>query len=73
MLKQLGSRGVLRSGTTGLQVVLGPVADQVAGEIRAALRSGAGDSGAADSGGGVPVPEVSMRQRCSRHWVAAAT
>jgi PTS system N-acetylglucosamine-specific IIC component len=41
MLKQLGSRGVLRSGTTGLQVVLGPVADQVAGEIRAALRSGA--------------------------------
>jgi PTS system N-acetylglucosamine-specific IIC component len=41
MLKQLGSRGVLRSGATGLQVVLGPVADQVAGEIRAALRSGA--------------------------------
>jgi PTS system N-acetylglucosamine-specific IIC component len=41
MLKRLGSRGVLRSGTTGLQVVLGPVADQVAGEIRAALRSGA--------------------------------
>jgi PTS system N-acetylglucosamine-specific IIC component len=40
MLKQLGSRGVLRSGTTGLQVVLGPVADQVAGEIRTALRSG---------------------------------
>ena len=40
-LKQLGSRGVLRSGATGLQVVLGPVADQVAGEIRAALRSGA--------------------------------
>jgi N-acetylglucosamine PTS system EIICBA or EIICB component len=41
MLKQLGSRGVLRSATTGLQVVLGPVADQVAGEIRDALRSGA--------------------------------
>jgi PTS system N-acetylglucosamine-specific IIC component len=40
-LKQLGSRGVLRSGTTGLQVVLGPVADQVAGEIRTAMRSGA--------------------------------
>jgi PTS system N-acetylglucosamine-specific IIC component len=39
MLKQLGSRGLLRSGTAGLQVVLGPVADQVAGEIRAALRS----------------------------------
>jgi N-acetylglucosamine PTS system EIICBA or EIICB component len=47
MLRKLGSRGVLRSGTTGLQVVLGPVADQVAGEIRAALRSGALGFGAA--------------------------
>jgi N-acetylglucosamine PTS system EIICBA or EIICB component len=46
MLKKLGSRGVLRSGSTGLQVVLGPVADQVAGEIRAALRSGAFSFGA---------------------------
>jgi PTS system N-acetylglucosamine-specific IIC component len=40
-LKQLGSRGLLRSSTTGLQVVLGPIADQVAGEIRDALRGGA--------------------------------
>jgi PTS system N-acetylglucosamine-specific IIC component len=38
-LKRLGSRGVLRASTTGLQVVLGPIADQVAGEIRDALRS----------------------------------
>jgi PTS system N-acetylglucosamine-specific IIC component len=49
MLKQLGSRGLLRSGPTGLQVVLGPVADQVAGEIRAALRSGTPASSAAVS------------------------
>jgi N-acetylglucosamine PTS system EIICBA or EIICB component len=41
-LKGLGSRGLLRSGTTGLQVVLGPIADQVAGEIRDAVRAGAG-------------------------------
>jgi len=40
-LKRLGSRGLLRSSTTGLQVVLGPIADQVAGEIRDALRGGA--------------------------------
>jgi N-acetylglucosamine PTS system EIICBA or EIICB component len=40
-LKQLGSRGLLRSSTTGLQVVLGPIADQVAGEIRDAMRGGA--------------------------------
>ena len=39
LLKQLGSRGLLRSANSGLQVVLGPVADQVAGEIRTALRS----------------------------------
>ena len=38
-LKRLGTRGILRSSTQGLQVVLGPIADQVAGEIRAALRS----------------------------------
>jgi PTS system N-acetylglucosamine-specific IIC component len=38
-LKRLGSRGILRSSAQGLQVVLGPIADQVAGEIRAAMRS----------------------------------
>jgi PTS system N-acetylglucosamine-specific IIC component len=41
-LKHLGSRGLLRSGATGLQVVLGPIADQVAGEIRDAMRVGGG-------------------------------
>ena len=40
-LKQLGARGVLRTSTQGLQVVLGPMADQVAGEIRDALKSAA--------------------------------
>jgi PTS system N-acetylglucosamine-specific IIC component len=39
-LARLGSRGVLRSANTGLQVVLGPIADQVAGEIRDAMRAG---------------------------------
>jgi PTS system N-acetylglucosamine-specific IIC component len=41
MLKRLGAHGVIRSSAKGLQVVLGPIADQVAGEIRDALRSGA--------------------------------
>jgi PTS system N-acetylglucosamine-specific IIC component len=40
-LARLGSRGLLRSAHTGLQVVLGPIADQVAGEIRDAMRAGA--------------------------------
>jgi PTS system N-acetylglucosamine-specific IIC component len=34
-LRALGARGVLAVGTQGLQVVLGPIADQVAGDIRA--------------------------------------
>jgi PTS system N-acetylglucosamine-specific IIC component len=38
-LRQLGARGVVRPSPTSLQVVLGPVADQVAGEIRDALRA----------------------------------
>ncbi len=37
VLKRLGARGVVRPGGSSLQVVLGPVADQVAGEIRTAL------------------------------------
>ena len=36
-LKGLGARGVVRPGGNALQVVLGPIADQVAGEIRASL------------------------------------
>jgi PTS system N-acetylglucosamine-specific IIC component len=44
-LKQLGARGLLRTSSAGLQVVLGPIADQVAGEIREALRAGASADG----------------------------
>jgi N-acetylglucosamine PTS system EIICBA or EIICB component len=36
-LRHLGARGVVRPGADALQVVLGPIADQVAGDIRAAL------------------------------------
>jgi PTS system N-acetylglucosamine-specific IIC component len=39
-LKRLGVRGVLRSATQGLQVVVGPIADQVAGEMRELLHAG---------------------------------
>jgi PTS system N-acetylglucosamine-specific IIC component len=38
-LKGLGARGIVRPGPNILQVVLGPVADQVAGEIRSASRA----------------------------------
>ncbi|MDP3748206.1 MAG: N-acetylglucosamine-specific PTS transporter subunit IIBC [Phenylobacterium sp.] len=39
-LKRLGSRGMVRPSEKALQVVLGPAADQVAGEIRAAVARG---------------------------------
>jgi PTS system N-acetylglucosamine-specific IIC component len=37
-LKRLGSRGIVRPSQNTLQVVVGPVADQLAGDIRKALR-----------------------------------
>lgn len=37
-LKRLGARGIVRPSENALQVVLGPIADQVASDIRAALR-----------------------------------
>ena len=39
-LRALGARGFVRPGGNALQVVLGPIADQVAGEIRGALHDG---------------------------------
>jgi len=42
-LRALGARGFVRPSDKALQVVLGPHADQVAGEIRAALHDGAPD------------------------------
>ena len=40
-LKTLGARGLVRPSATSLQVVIGANADQIAGEIRDALRAGA--------------------------------
>lgn len=38
-LKSLGALGIVRLGEQGLQVVLGPIADQVAGDIRSQWRA----------------------------------
>jgi len=38
-LKRLGARGVVRPSATALQVVVGPTADQLAGDIRESLAS----------------------------------
>lgn len=41
-LKSLGSSGTMRVGDKGVQVILGPIADQVAGEIRSEMQQGGG-------------------------------
>jgi PTS system N-acetylglucosamine-specific IIC component len=51
-LKALGSRGVLKLADGAVQVVVGPIADQLAAEIRATLRAG----GAAAAPVTVPIP-----------------
>ncbi len=38
-LRQLGARGVLRPAAGSAQVIIGPIADQVAGEIQDAMRT----------------------------------
>jgi N-acetylglucosamine PTS system EIICBA or EIICB component len=45
-LKTAGARGVLKRGTTSVQVVIGPEADIIADEIRATIEKGSGTAGA---------------------------
>ncbi|WP_374471116.1 N-acetylglucosamine-specific PTS transporter subunit IIBC [Phenylobacterium sp.] len=49
-LRALGAKGVVRPAADALQVVLGPQADQVAGEIRASLLAGPATSARSGSG-----------------------
>ena len=67
-LARLGSRGLLRSADTGLQVVLGPIADQVAGEIRDAIREGASrqEVSRPDAAPQVAAREVTVREVTAR-------
>jgi PTS system N-acetylglucosamine-specific IIC component len=48
-LRRLGARGFVRPSAGTLQVVVGPIADQLAGDIRAALRSGSASTPAPTS------------------------
>jgi PTS system N-acetylglucosamine-specific IIC component len=47
-LRRLGARGTVNIADTGLQVVVGPMADQIATDIRARLAAGAGEATRAD-------------------------
>ncbi|HEX5182246.1 MAG TPA: N-acetylglucosamine-specific PTS transporter subunit IIBC [Allosphingosinicella sp.] len=62
-LRALGARGVLRLGDHDVQVVLGPIADAVASEIRARLRSG--------PAAGIAAPPVDLAATI-RHALATA-
>jgi PTS system N-acetylglucosamine-specific IIC component len=66
-LRALGAKGIVRPGGNALQVVLGPIADQVAGEIRASLHGKpalADDAWFRALGGADNVEE--LRQRSTR-------
>jgi len=65
-LKALGARGVLRPSVQGLQVVVGPIADQVATEMRAA--AGALAAPAAEAAPVTPAPAVIVD---TRSWLKA--
>lgn len=45
-LRALGAKGIIRPSAQGLQVVLGPIADAVAGDIRTAAAAGGGQTAA---------------------------
>ncbi|WP_172839670.1 N-acetylglucosamine-specific PTS transporter subunit IIBC [Sphingomonas sp. gentR] len=66
-LKRLGARGILRPSASGVQVVLGPIADAVAMEMRAAVESGpiAATARAAAPVTAAPVQEVAAKAQAS--------
>jgi len=61
-LKSLGSRGVLRLADGAMQVVVGPIADQLASEIRAGLRQPGATAMAAPE----DAPRASSRSEATR-------
>jgi PTS system N-acetylglucosamine-specific IIC component len=70
-LSVLGSRGVVDLGGGALQVVLGPVADQVAGRIRAALNIAKLKGPEADPPAPAPAPPPGLSREVAAAWVAA--
>ncbi|HTX05060.1 MAG TPA: N-acetylglucosamine-specific PTS transporter subunit IIBC [Steroidobacteraceae bacterium] len=56
-LKRLGARGVVKPSATALQVVIGPTADQLAGEIREAMAAMPDTSPRAAASHAVPEPQ----------------
>ncbi|CAB3766202.1 N-acetylglucosamine-specific PTS transporter subunit IIBC [Paraburkholderia humisilvae] len=71
-LKSIGARGVLKRGSTNVQVIIGPEADIIADEIRTAI--GQGVDAAGTSGGGAAAAShaaLSVAQTSAAETVAA--
>jgi PTS system N-acetylglucosamine-specific IIC component len=68
-LKVLGARGIVRPSQTTLQVVLGPIADQVAGEIREAVSQAGPAENAVRATPGVGVADLAAPD--PEPWLAA--
>jgi PTS system N-acetylglucosamine-specific IIC component len=70
-LKRLGAQGIVRPSASALQVILGPIADQVAGEIRSGLRGSAADLNLLRAlGGGKNIKDVELASTRLRVRVA---
>jgi PTS system N-acetylglucosamine-specific IIC component len=70
-LKPLGSRGVLRLADGAVQVVVGPIADQLAAEIRGALRHAPAPAAPAPLSQTAPAASGSPSQGNARDLLAA--
>lgn len=74
-LKDLGARGLVKPSATALQIVLGPIADQVAGEIRAVVARGgetpAPAKPAASPAPGAPKPAAAFDRTVAAGLLAA--
>jgi PTS system N-acetylglucosamine-specific IIC component len=69
-LRRLGARGLVRPSAEALQVVVGATADQLAGEIRAALQTAAA---AASHAGSAPLMASAAAPPLARGTVTAQT
>jgi PTS system N-acetylglucosamine-specific IIC component len=61
-LKTIGARGVLKRGSTNVQVIIGPEADIIADEIRTVIAQGGGDAVKPVAAAAAPVAAASGAQ-----------
>ncbi|CAB3753324.1 N-acetylglucosamine-specific PTS transporter subunit IIBC [Paraburkholderia solisilvae] len=71
-LKSIGARGVLKRGSTNVQVIIGPEADIIADEIRTAIGQGAGIVGTTAGAQAAAASSVAAAQTAAVVAAAAA-